>query len=323
MNRVRKQLGFEKIDFDKYTGKGVYIAVLDSGIEAHPDLRGRILAFRDFCSNELNKNQHISNFKDCFDDNGHGTHVAGILAGNGNMSNGKYKGIAPECNLIIAKVLDNRGGGSLRGLINSLDWIIYLLKFYPIRVVNISIEIDNTDENDRIRDELKIIRNIINELWDKNILVIAAAGNKGPAPMSLSPIGENDNCVCVGCHDGKYKFKNGIKPCCEYSGRGPSKENRIISNNTNPLKKPDIVAPGTHIISCNNRYITQPYISKSGTSMSAPIVSGACALCIQKNPYISNCELIKALKKSADDIGERWSLQGAGMINIYRLLHSI
>lgn len=323
MDRVRKQLGLEKLVSDKYTGKGVYVAVLDSGIEAHPDLRGHIIAFRDFSSDILNKNRYNGYYKECFDDNGHGTHVAGILAGNGKMSNGKYKGIAPECNLIVAKVLDSKGGGSLKTLINSLEWIIYLLKFYPIRIVNISIEIAIADEDDRVKDELKIVRKIIDELWNKDILVIAAAGNKGPAPMSLSSIGETGNCICVGCHDGKYKFQKGIKPCCEYSGRGPSKESRFFSNNNNPLKKPDIVAPGTHIISCNNKYMNTPYISKSGTSMSAPIVSGACALCIQNNPEICNCELIKAIRKTADDIGENWSVQGAGMINLYKLLNNI
>ena len=87
----------------------------------------------------------------------------------------------------------------------------------------------------------------------------------------------------------------------------------------NPLKKPDILAPGTDIVSCNYHYATKPYIAKSGTSMSAPIVSGACALCLQKYPRLTNKELRRLLLGSAADLGQSWSVQGAGMLQIDRL----
>ncbi len=87
MDRVRRMTGCDHKDVKPYTGKGVYAAVLDSGVAAHPDLRGRIAVFKDF----------VSNKSTAYDDNGHGTHVSGILAGNGAVSKGKYRGIAPEC----------------------------------------------------------------------------------------------------------------------------------------------------------------------------------------------------------------------------------
>ena len=102
MDRVRRMIGCEHRAVKSYTGKGIYTAILDSGVATHPDLRGRIVAFKDF----------VSNKRTAYDDNGHGTHVSGILAGNGAASKGKYRGIAPECMLVCGKVLDKRGGQS-------------------------------------------------------------------------------------------------------------------------------------------------------------------------------------------------------------------
>ncbi|MDE6619048.1 MAG: S8 family serine peptidase, partial [Lachnospiraceae bacterium] len=99
---------------------------------------------------------------------------------------------------------------------------------------------------------------------------------------------------------------------------GPGRD-LTITNLLNPLKKPDIVAPGTDIISCSYHYGTKLYIAKSGTSMSAPIVSGACALCLQKYPQLTNKELRRLLLGSAADLGQSWSVQGAGMLQIDRL----
>lgn len=305
MNRVRRMIGCDQREAAPYTGRGVYVAVLDSGVAAHPDLRGRIAAFKDFV---LDKRMY-------YDDNGHGTHVSGILGGSGAASRGRYRGIAPECTFICGKVLDKKGGGSLKNLTSGLIWISELLGRFPIRVLNISIEMESEDGIDP--GDWEEFRKYIRYLWDRNIMIVAAAGNKGPNPMTLSPIGECGGCVCVGCHDGNYKG-NGGRLCNEYSSRGPGKDTSITSI-LNPLKKPDIVAPGTDIVSCNYRYNTKPYIAKSGTSMSAPIVSGACALCLQKYPRLTNKELRRLLLGSAADLGQSWSVQGAGMLQIDKL----
>lgn len=312
MDRVRKVLGCDLPEIVSYTGENIYVAVLDSGIASHPDIKDRVVAFKDFTNT---KKQKIS--KNIFyDDNGHGTHVCGILAGNGKMSNGKYKGIAPECKLICGKVLDKKGGGSLKCLLEGLEWILEIKKYYYVKILNISIEMD-TEENLN-PNELRLLRKYFELIWKENILIVVAAGNKGPNPMTLSPLGECGSCVCVGCNDGGYVGKNG-RSCKEYSGRGPGKEVSAIGI-VNPLKKPDIVAPGTDIISCNNKYNVSAYIAKSGTSMSAPIVSGACALCLQKYPEITNIELRRMIINTAKDLGESWSVQGAGMIQIKELM---
>ncbi len=311
MDRVRRMLGCDSPEALPYTGKNVYVAVLDSGIALHPDFMGRIVAFRDFTGTKGSWGSYS-----CYDDNGHGTHVCGILAGSGAASKGKYKGVAPECLLICGKVLDKKGSGSLKGLLRGIEWIMETRKRYPIRVVNISIEMD--DEEKLNQEELELLREYFEELWRQEIIIVAAAGNKGPNPMTLSPIGESGSCICVGCNDGDYKGADG-RACSDYSGRGPGKR---IDRRThaNPLKKPDIVAPGTDIVSCNYRFRQRPYIAKSGTSMSAPIVSGACALCLHKYPWLSNSELRRILLGTAKDMGQGWSVQGAGLLQIDRLL---
>lgn len=303
-------LGCDDKEVRPYTGRGIYVGVLDSGVASHPDLRGRIAAFKDFMSKDFVQRRAY------YDDNGHGTHVCGIIGGNGAVSRGKYRGIAPECMLVCGKVLDKKGGGSLRNLISGLAWIMDLVKLYPIRVLNISIEMESEENIDR--NDWEQFKKYIQYLWNNNIIIVAAAGNKGPNPMTLSPIGECGGCVCVGCHDGDYPGSGG-RLCNEYSSRGPGKDMTIM-NMINPLKKPDIVAPGTDIVSCNSRYVVSPYIAKSGTSMSAPIVSGACALCLQKYPYLTNRELRRLLLGSAVDLGQSWSVQGAGMLRIDKLL---
>jgi serine protease AprX len=302
MDRVRSMIGWDYENVKRYSGDDIYVAVLDSGVAEHPDLRGRIAAFRDFTGGgDLA-------YKRPYDNNGHGTHVCGIIGGSGLMSNGKYMGIAPRVRLVCGKVLDKNGSGSIRNLIKGLRWIGELLKVYPIHIVNISIEIESEENIDK--DDWNEFKGEMERLWDMNVVIVAAAGNKGPGSMSLSPIGECGVCICVGCHDAGYKGQ-GKRLCSEYSGRGPGKT---------LIKKPDLVAPGSDIVSCGNNYIKMPYVSKSGTSMSAPIVSGACALCFQKYPDITNDEVRRLLLVSAVDLGKNWSVQGAGMINIERLL---
>ena len=311
MDRIRKMLGCDLYDTSKYTGRGVYVAVLDSGIAPHPDLRGRIVEFRDFTGERRIRAQQRM-----YDDNGHGTHVCGILAGNGAASRGKYRGIAPECLLLCGKVLDKKGGGNLISLIRGLEWVIEEKKKYPIKVLNISIEMESDDSVDE--EEWKTFRKYMNFIWETGITIVAAAGNKGPNLMTLSPIGECASCICVGCHDGDYKGRKGSRICDEYSSRGPGRD--LDNSISNPLKKPDIVAPGTDIVSCHYKYNVSPYIAKSGTSMSAPIVSGACALCLQKYPNLNSSDLRRMLLNSAKDLGESWSKQGAGMLRIEQLL---
>ena len=158
----------------------------------------------------------------------------------------------------------------------------------------------------------------IEELWRNGILVVCAAGNKGPGEGTISSVG-GVKVLTVGCHDGSYAVDNPSR-CSLYSGRGIA---------GSPVRKPDLVAPGTDIISCNlngaggfgrgrNR---NAYVAKSGTSMATPVVSGAAALAFQKYPDMSNEECRQKLLYTATDLGLPWNQQGWGMVNVERLLN--
>lgn len=242
--------------------------------------------------------------------------MCGILGGSGKASNGKYVGIAPGVKLICAKVLNEKGKGDLMYLIQGLAWIISLLSKYPIKIINISLEIGKHQDGTN-QEELHILHKLINGLWEKGVLVIMAAGNAGPKSGTISSIADGNACICVACHDAEYVGKSGYN-CSKFSGKGPGK-NVLVSSFYNPMRKPDIVAPGSDIISCNAFYAKRYqgfYISKSGTSMAAPQISGACALFLQKYPNSTNNEIRNKLYQSARDLQEPWYIQGAGMLQI-------
>lgn len=301
MQRVRKQV--EDIYGDRLTGgSGITIAVLDTGVGRHPDLSGKTVCFKDF----------LNNRNLMYDNNGHGTHVCGILCGSGRLSQGRYRGMAPGAVLVVGKVLDDKGDGTAEHMLEGLDWILSVREKYGIRILNISVGIGSLEEARKER----ALQEKINLVWDSGILVVCAAGNKGPADGSISSVGGNSKVVTVGCHDGNFQ-KNNPGRCETYSGRGiPGAK----------LRKPDLVAPGTDIVSCNANYfrlrehVRNAYVAKSGTSMATPIVSGAAALALQKYPAMTNDECRQKLRYTAIDLGIPWNHQGWGMVNVRRLL---
>lgn len=301
MRRVRRQV--EDVFGEQLTGgSGITIAVLDTGIGGHPDLSGKVLCFRDFWGGRSLM----------YDDNGHGTHVCGILCGNGCLSGGRYRGLAPGAGLVVGKVLDGNGDGSTEHMLAALDWILSIKEKYDIRILNISVGIGSLKED---RKE-QALQEGIERIWGSGILVVCAAGNKGPADNSISAVGGSAKVVTVGCHDGEL-YRNHPGRCALYSGRG--------SYGAEP-RKPDLVAPGTDIMSCNAHWNrTEPsggnaYLAKSGTSMATPIVSGAAALALQKYPSMTNEECKQKLQYTARNLGLPWNQQGWGMVNVRRLL---
>ena len=305
MQRVREQVQVPEQSYNgKTSAEPVTIAVLDTGIAYHPDLAGHLLAFSDFVGERPLP----------YDDNGHGTHVCGILCGSGEVSGGRFRGMAPEAKLVVGKVLDGRGEGSCYSMQEALQWILRVKNRFGIRILNISVGIGELKE----RYKEQMLRESLEILWDHNILVVCAAGNAGPVDGSISEMASSRKVLTVGCHDGRY-CKNDPGRCETYSGRGRKYD---------VTRKPDIVAPGTRILSCNafwqnrNGRIYTPYVAKSGTSMATPIVSGAAALAMEKYPGIINAEFVRMLSLTATDLGEPWNKQGFGMLNVRRLLEN-
>ena len=269
-----------------YTGKDIGVCFLDTGIADHPDFKGRIQVFTDF----------IAGKKNPYDDNGHGTHVAGILCGDGSVSGGKYKGVAPDCRIIAVKVLDRFGNGNKEDVLRAFQWILQNYRKFRIRIVNISVGTVY-----KTRCDLHILIQGVEELWDQGLVVVAAAGNQGPKPGSITAPGSSRKVITVGSSDM-------LVGNTAVSGRGPTFE---------CVCKPDLVAPGNHITSC------MPgggYGIKSGTSMSTPLVSGAIARMLEKDPLLTNVEIKMMLRDSADDMGLPRNQQGWGKFNFKRFM---
>ncbi len=317
MNRVSDIIEARWAHEHGYFGTGIGIAVVDTGVALHKDfMEGgrRIIAFADF----------INHRNEPYDDNGHGTHVSGIIGGNGYSSKGKYIGIAPKCNIIGIKVLDKRGDGNISDVLAGLQWIIDNRKKYNIRIVNISV---GTSSKDSL-DENSLLVQGVNAVWDSGIVVVVAAGNNGPGPMSISTPGISRKVITVGSSDDNMAVEVfGSGRTKDYSGRGPT-----------PfcIKKPDIVAPGSNIVSCNiGRYPSRGkngelhtiptespmmYTVKSGTSMATPVVAGAVALLLGAHPELTNREVKLKLRSCAVNLGQHWEKQGWGLLNIRKLL---
>lgn len=234
-----------------------------------------------------------------YDDCGHGTHVAGIIGGDGSASGGKYSGIAPSCYLSAVKVLDRQGNGKKQDVLRGLSWICKNAKSYGIRIVNISI---GTVEQEQVLHDRLI--EAVERAWDMGLVVVSAAGNMGPSAGSITAPGSSRKIITVGSSDMLVTHRS-------ISSRGPTKE---------CICKPDLVAPGNEIISCAPSFSKKPYMKRSGTSMSTPQVSGAIALALEKNPTLTNVEIKMLLKESCRDLGFPHNLQGWGELDLDKFL---
>ena len=294
MNRVRESVNADFAHKRGYIGSGITVAVMDTGIVYHPDFDNRVVRFIDFTSRRTT----------AYDDNGHGTHVSGIIGGSGFTSRGKYMGMAPGVNLIMLKVLDKLGNGNTAQVLKALQWIIENREKYRIRILNISVGMLNSAK----QEEQNQLLAAVEEVWNHQIVVIVAAGNNGPAEGSVTIPGMCKTVITVGSYDDDKKDLKRSGMMSGYSGRGPT-ENCIV--------KPELVAPGTKIASCSTN---MSYEVKSGTSMATPVVSGAVALLLNRYPYLTPVQVKLRLYETAIDMGKEKNIQGWGKIDVQRLL---
>ncbi len=289
------------------TGRGIGVAVVDSGITAwHDDLTSSDAGTYPY------GNQRVSKFVDFvngqtmpYDDHGHGSHVAGILLGNGYDSHGRQSGMAPDASLVSLKVLDADGKGTISSIIAALDWVAGNARTHNIRVVNLSVGAAVTQSY--WIDPLALAAR---RLTERGILVVAAAGNLGKnadGAMQYGGILAPGNApwvltVGASSSEGTARIKDDV--VADFSSVGPTRGDY--------LAKPDLVAPGRGVLSlavpgstlyqANTGYLVSgnrktgypPYLSLTGTSMAAPQVAGAAALMLQANPSLTP-NLVKAI----------------------------
>ncbi|GAC1561393.1 MAG: hypothetical protein NVS2B7_35700 [Herpetosiphon sp.] len=277
------------------TGAGVGVAVLDTGFDSSRadfnDSRGasRVVA---------QKPSSVSH--DTRDGYGHGTHVAGIIAGNSWNSTdpavrGKYIGVAPEANLINVKVSDNAGVTYLSDVVNGIEWVIANRQAYNIRVLNLSL-VSSVAESAKT----STLDAAVERAWFNGIFVVVAAGNNGANSMIYPPA--NDPFVLtVGAADLMNSARTGDDTVAPWSSYGITQDG---------YDKPDIIAPGRYIVSTlaphstfadrfPQRIVDGSYIMMSGTSMAAPVVAGIAALAFQSHPEWTNDQLKWVLTDTA------------------------
>lgn len=278
-------------NFSDLTGKGIGVAVVDTGIFPHVDLDDRIIAFQDM----------VNGRRQPYDDNGHGTHIAGILGGSGSASHGQCRGVAPGCDLIGVKVLDRQGNGNKEDVLAAFRWLVENQERYHIRIVNISVGTTYRSDGDH-----RILIHGVEQVWDAGMVVVAAAGNRGPGPGTVTAPGSSRKVITVGASD-MLNARYGS------SGSGPTLE---------CVCKPDIVAPGLQVLSCAPARDGRLYVRKSGTSMSTPVISGAVARMLEYDPTLTNVQIKMLLKESAVDAGYSQNRQGWGMFDMQRFFQA-
>ncbi|MEU9956055.1 S8 family peptidase [Streptomyces sp. NPDC050982] len=290
LDKSVKQIGADKAWAAGFDGKGVKIAVLDTGVDTtHPDLKDQVVAEKNF-----------SAAPDATDKYGHGTHVASIAAGTGAKSAGKYKGVAPGAQLLNGKVLDDNGFGDDSGILAGMDWAAE----QGADVVNLSLGGGDTPEVDPLEAQV----NKLSE--EKGILFAIAAGNSGEfGEQTVGSPGSAAAALTVGAVDDSDKL-------AEFSSTGPGLDGAI---------KPDVTAPGvdTTAASAKGSIIAQEvgekpagYVTISGTSMATPHVAGAAAILKQQHPDWTYTELKAALTGSTKGGKYTPFQQGSGRIQV-------
>lgn len=316
-----------------FDGSGIGIAVIDSGIDSnHQAFRNqlgvsRVIASRDFTGEGSTTDTY-----------GHGTHVASLAAGNEQISNGAYTGIASNANIINLRVLNSGGAGNTSGLLAALDWVMTYHSLYNIRVVNLSI---GTPAIDSYLDDP--LCRAVRQLTDAGIVVIAAAGNNGKSVNGQKVYGQihspgnESSAITVGAANTFGSDSRSDDTITSYSSRGPTRSFWLDVNGVahyDNLVKPDLVAPGNRIVgaaafenyllsvhpelnAANESIPSRRMMYLSGSSMASPIVTGTVALMLQANPSLTP-SLVKAILMYTAQplLGANTLEQGAGELNV-------
>jgi serine protease AprX len=301
-----QQTGATRLAAAGDTGKGVTVAVLDTGIDKLPQFSGRVIGGVDLSGTH-------SPFHDSY---GHGTFVAGLIAGDGASSGGKYSGEAPGAKLVSIKVAGTSGLTSEATVISGLQWAIQHKSNYGIKVLNLSLGVQPTEST--VSDPLD---QAVEAAWKAGITVVVSAGNAGPFDGTIMSPGDDPLVITVGALDDMAQPDVSKDEMTDFSSVGPTSPDGWI--------KPDLVSSGQSVVSLaapgSTVYQDYPsarlgsgYFTGSGTSFSAAITSGAAALVLARHPGLTPDE-VKARLLGTTSPGPAGNpfVDGHGALNAY------
>jgi serine protease AprX len=284
----------------KASGAGVGVAVIDTGVVPVPDLANHVSYRVDFTA------EH-----DGLDRYGHGTHMSGIIVGDGTSSNGQYTGVAPGAHLVSVKVAGYDGATDVSVIIAALQWVIAHKAQFNIRVLNLSFGTDSTQ-----RYAIDPLDFAVEQTWKAGITVVVSAGNRGPGIGSIDKPADDPYVITVGAVDTKQTESAADDTVAPFSAQGPTHDG---------FKKPDIVAPGISIVSARDPNSTVDqlhpaarvgdfYFKGTGTSQATAMVSGIVALMGQVNPLLTPNQVNGILMRTATKLPSQPG-SGAGELN--------
>lgn len=307
-------LGTTEMASKGMTGRGVTVAVIDTGIANVPDLAGRILPVTDALG-RTSSCHNMSGEADCGDSFGHGTFMAGIIAGSGASSGGAWQGVAPGANLVSVKVAGRSGAADVSKVLAALQWVVSFRDRYKIKVLNLSLGTDSTQSY-----KVDPLNFAVERAWAAGITVVVAASNRGPSSRTISKPGDDPFVITVGAIDDHRTTTLADDRLPDFSSRGPTVDG---------LSKPDVAAPGTGLISLRapGSFIDTTYPSSlhpsyrygSGTSMATAAVSGTAALMLQAAPWMVPDRVKYAMWRTARrSASSDPQAIGAGVPNAFR-----
>jgi serine protease AprX len=315
-------VGADTLQQSGITGKGVTIAVLDSGLWNDPaqNYMGRLLASIDVTNGGSGPVQG--------DAYGHGTHVTSIAAGGAMNLSGNYLSIAPKSNVVVVRAFNGSGAGRYADVIAGLNWIVANKTKYNIRVLNLSF---GAPPQSYYWDDP--LNQAVMAAWQAGIVVVAAAGNEGPGAMTIDVPGNVPYVITTGALSDNYTpYDVNDDFLASFSSTGPTYEGFV---------KPELVAPGGHIVASmqSSSYLanidphsmnpTENLFTMSGTSMAAAVTTGVVALMLQSDPSLTpdevKCRLLASSRPAVNSGGTlAYSVfqQGAGLINAISAVNS-